>query len=136
MVSTRCIYGFMPNSHKKSWMVSTLKVLNDNRLILNIQGDQFKIIQNLQRSTILQTNNWSGTFLDPHYIKIALEWMLFNLELMYWYNMLCLLLKDSQRILICYTFCLCLFGSRCWNVASSVASAKNETLIEATIKDT
>ena len=51
-------------------MVSTLKVLNDNRLILNIQGDQFKIIQ---RSTILQTNNWSGTFLDPHYIKVALE---------------------------------------------------------------
>ena len=33
-----------------------------------------------------------------------------------------------------YTFCLCLFGTGCCYVASSVASARNDTLIEATLR--
>ena len=35
--------------------------------------DQFYIIQNLQRSPITQTNNWSGTFFTVSYSKPALD---------------------------------------------------------------
>ena len=47
----------------------TLKILKGIKLILDDQGNhldsynQFGIIQVLQRSTIPQTSNWSGTFL-------------------------------------------------------------------------
>ena len=45
-----------------------LKILNDSIWIAN----KFCIIQNLQRSPVLQTSLWSGTFLDTQYDTLAL----------------------------------------------------------------
>ena len=58
-----------------------MKILNDIKLILDGQGNnsQFEIIQVLQRSTILQTSNWSGTFFAVSNSKPALELKLIHL---------------------------------------------------------
>ena len=55
-----------------------MQIPNSNKLILDDQGNhldsynQFGIIQVLQRSPILQTLNWSGTFFAVSYNKPAL----------------------------------------------------------------
>ena len=67
---------------KSSWLVTgywnrgPLKILNGIKLILDDQGnhlDTFEIIQVLQRSPILQTSNWSGTFFAVPFNKPALD---------------------------------------------------------------
>ena len=57
-----------------------LKELNDSKLIVFlvqvialIIQDQFLTVQNLQKSPILQTSNWSGTFFAVYYSKPALD---------------------------------------------------------------
>ena len=56
-----------------------LKILNGIKMILDDQGNQldsywnqFGIIQDLQRSPIPQTSNWSGTFFAVSYSKLVL----------------------------------------------------------------
>ena len=74
------------NSKKSSWPVTDLwnrgclKILNGIKLILDDQGNhkdsctinQFGIIHVPQRSPILQTSNWLGTFFAVSYNKQAL----------------------------------------------------------------
>jgi hypothetical protein len=58
------------------WNRGRLKILNGIKLILDDQGnhlDTFEIIQVLQRSPILQTSNWSGTFFAVPFNKPALD---------------------------------------------------------------
>ena len=61
------------------WNMGPLKILNGIKWILDDQGNQldsywnqFGIIQDLQRSPIPQTSNWSGTFFAVSYSKLAL----------------------------------------------------------------
>ena len=50
--------------------------------------DQFYTIQNLQRSPISQTSNWSGTFFA--YSKPALGWHLMQAKNFFIVNLLCI----------------------------------------------
>ena len=65
-------------SKQCSWTVTGLG--NDTKLVLDEHDHlkQFGIIQSLQRSPILQTSNWSGTFFETRYSKVALVIQVLN----------------------------------------------------------